>query len=410
MKPSGIAALAAALLALGPAAYAKDQCLACHESMGGKHQAIVKSFAADIHREKGLSCSSCHGGDPAGEDAGAAMNPAAGFVGAPSKADIPKFCGKCHSQPGFMKKYNPSLPVDQELKYFTSVHGRRLKAGDDKVAACSDCHTAHSIRPAKDPASSVYAKNVPQTCGRCHADAKLMAPYKIPTDQLVQYIRSVHGRALLEKGDTAAPACNTCHGNHGAAPPGVADIGQVCGMCHVNNAEFFKSSPMAKAWAKRKFHMCATCHTAHDIQHPTAQLLSSVNGLCLKCHRPDSASMKVAASMKSELELVESSYLGAKKAILAAEQKGMDMSEARDLWDAARMSMYQAKTAVHTFRAQDVAKIADQGIASARRAMKAAWDAVADFRNRRVGLGVASLLITCLVLAIYLKLRDIEGD
>ena len=42
-------------------------------------------------------------------------------------------------------------------------------------------------------------------------------------------------------------------------------------------------------------------------------------------------------------------------------------------------------------------------------AMRAALDAVADFRNRRVGLGVASLLITCLVLAIYLKLRDIEG-
>jgi hypothetical protein len=235
-----------------------------------------------------------------------------------------------------------------------------------------------------------------------------MAPYKIPTDQQAKYTRSVHGKALLEKGDTSAPVCNTCHGNHGAVPPGVADISQVCGMCHVNNAEFFKSSPMAKPWAQRKFHLCATCHTAHDIQHPTSQLLSSENGVCIKCHRPESSSMKAAASMKSELDLEESSYLGAEKSILAAEEKGMDMAEARDLWGTARMSMYQARTAVHSFRAENVAKIADAGIASARQAAQAALDAVADFRSRRVGLGIASLFITWLVLAIYLKLRDIE--
>lgn len=398
------------IIAWPAAAFAESQCVKCHAaSDDAKQRAVVMAFAKDIHREKGLSCHSCHGGDPTKSDMGEAMNPEAGFTGVPSRADIPKFCGKCHSQPSFMKKYNPSLPVDQELKYSTSVHGQKRKAGDDKVAVCSDCHTAHSIRPAKDPVSSVYSKNVPQTCGRCHADAKLMAAYKIPTDQLSKYTRSVHGKALLEKGDTSAPVCNTCHGNHGAVPPGVADISQVCGMCHVNNAEFFRSSPMAKPWAKRKFHLCATCHTAHDIQHPTTLLLSSENGVCLKCHRPESKQLQVAAGIKSELELVESSYAGAEKAILAAEEKGMDMAEARDLWGAARMSMYQARTAVHTFRAQDVAKIADQGIAGSRKAAQAALDAVADFRNRRVGLGVATLFISLLVLALYLKMRDIES-
>ncbi len=398
------------MLTAGPAAAVQNQCAVCHATLGEKHQAILKAFDNDIHRERGLSCDSCHGGNPALDDAAAAMSPDAGFVGAPSKADMPKFCGKCHSNPAYMKKFNPSLPVDQELTYYTSVHGQRLKAGDAAVAACADCHIAHSIRPAKDPTSSVYVKNIPQTCGKCHSNVQLMAPYKIPTDQLAQYTSSVHGKALFEKGDTAAPVCTTCHGNHGAVPPGVENIGQVCGMCHVHNAEFFQSSPMAKPWAKRKFHMCATCHHEHDIQHPTAQLLSPDNGICMKCHSPSSPQIAVASAMQKKLESIEDAYQRAQKDILAAEEKGMDMAEARDLWDASRMAMYQSKTAIHHFSAASVAEVADPGIQNAEKADQAAKDAAADFQNRRIGLGVASLFITFLVVVIYLKIKDFESS
>jgi hypothetical protein len=309
-----------------------------------------------------------------------------------------------------MKKYNPSLPVDQELKYFTSIHGQRLKTGDNKVATCASCHRTHSIRPAKDPISSVYPKNIPQTCGKCHSDPKLMAPYKIPTDQAAKYTRSVHGRALLGRGDTAAPVCNTCHGNHGAAPPGVESIGRICGTCHVQNEQYFMSSPMAKPWGAKKYHICATCHTEHDIQHPTPELLSAEKGVCLKCHRPSSVPIRDAAAMKAKLVQIESAYQGAKNAISMAEEKGMDMAEARDLWDGSRMSLYQSKTAVHTFQPEKVAEIADKGIEAAAKAKKAADDAAAEFKFRRIGLGVASLLITFLVLAIYLKIKDIESS
>ena len=396
-------------LAVSPVAGAAavDHCVSCHATLDKKHSVVVKDFAGDIHREKGLNCASCHGGDPAQEGPAEAMNPDKGFVGAPAKGDIPRFCGKCHSNPAYMKKFNPSLPVDQELKYSTSMHGRRLKGGDTNVATCAACHTAHSIRPAKDPTSSVYAKNIPQTCGKCHSDAKRMAPYKIPTDQVALYMRSVHGKALLEKGDTAAPVCNTCHGNHGAAPPGAADIGHVCGMCHPHNAELFLTSPMAKPWRGRKYHICATCHTHHGIQPPTTALLSQESGVCLRCHRPASPALRVATAIQAKLQGVEGMYRDAGAAILRAEDKGMDMGVARDAWDAARAAMYQARTAVHAFRVQTVAEAADPGYAAAQKARKAAEAAVRDFRNRRVGLGVASLIITLLVLALYLKARDI---
>lgn len=392
---------------LAAPARAGSQCVVCHATLGDKHQAILRSFEGDIHKEKGLSCHSCHGGNPDKEDMGEAKD--ASFIGAPSKAGMPHFCGRCHSDPAFMKKYNPSLPVDQEAKYLTSVHGTRLKAGDAKAAACANCHPAHSIRPAKDPVSSVYPQNIPQTCGKCHADAKLMAPYRLPADQVEKYKRSVHGRALLDKGDSAAPVCNTCHGNHGAQPPGIANIGHVCGMCHANNEEFFKGSPMARPWEKKKFHMCATCHSHHDVQKPSLDLLSPETGLCRKCHLPSSHPFAVASAMKAKLASAESSYRAAELSIAQAEEKGMDMAEARDALDSSRTSLYQAKTAVHTFNAKKVAELADLGTASAGKAKKSALDAVGEFMHRRIGLGVATLLIAFLAGALYLKVRDIES-
>ncbi|MBI5622403.1 MAG: cytochrome c3 family protein [Elusimicrobia bacterium] len=403
------AVLTALLLAPCEAAPAKDQCVICHATMGDAHQAILKSFSRDIHREVGLSCSSCHGGDSSSDDPGKAMSAEEGFIGAPTKAETPKFCGKCHSDPATMKKYNPSLPVDQEVKYFTSIHGKRLQAGDAKVAVCTNCHTAHSIRPAKDPSSTVYSKNIPQTCGKCHSDAKLMASYKLPADQVAKYTGSVHGRALLEKGDTAAPVCNTCHGNHGAVPPGVENIGHVCGMCHAHNEEFFEAGPMAKAWKKRKFHICATCHDHHDIKHPTSELLSTGDGICRKCHPSDSRQVKAAGIMKAKLDEISDSYLAAEKSIQAAEEKGLDMAEARDLWDGARMSLFQSKTSVHTFRPEKVAEAASPGIEATLKARRSADEAVREFGQRRVGLGIASLFLTLLALGLYLKVRDLES-
>ncbi len=94
----------------------------------------------------------------------------------------------------------------------------------------------------------VFPWNIPQTCGRCHADPEYMKPYKIPTNQLAEYKQSVHARALFEKKDLSAPVCNDCHGNHGANPPEVAAVAFVCRQCHPANGELFSKSPHKKAF------------------------------------------------------------------------------------------------------------------------------------------------------------------
>ena len=78
--------------------------------------------------------------------------------------------------------------------------------------------------------------------------------------------RSVHWAAMTAKGDLSAPTCNSCHGNHGAVPPGVNWVGNVCGQCHTVQADLFKSSVHAKAFTEMGTPGCATCHENHAIR------------------------------------------------------------------------------------------------------------------------------------------------
>ena len=141
-----------------------------------------------------------------------------------------------------MRGFNPSLPTDQLSKYKESQHGiLLLQEKDSKAAQCVSCHGVHGIRGPKSRQSKVHPQAIPETCGHCHADAKYMAGYKkddgtpLPTDQLEKYKQSVHGKALLEKGDLGAPACNSCHGNHAAMPPKVSS--RLAGLPHLPFAE-----------------------------------------------------------------------------------------------------------------------------------------------------------------------------
>ena len=85
--------------------------------------------------------------------------------------NVNKTCATCHSSAVFMRNYNPGLPIDQEEKYKTSVHGMKHAKGDMKVAVCSSCHGSHDILKAVDAKSHVNAANLPVTCGKCHPGA-----------------------------------------------------------------------------------------------------------------------------------------------------------------------------------------------------------------------------------------------
>jgi predicted CXXCH cytochrome family protein len=457
-----------------------DQCLTCHEEVGGPVPAL---FRHDIHFTKKIPCSGCHGGNPATDDMARAMDSTAGFIGVPKGDAISKMCARCHSDAermktfgsslplgqweslqasvhgklssaggehavqcitchnahgivpvrdpsapvyplnvvkkctgchasaSFMRSFNPSLAVDQLEKYRTSVHGARNANGDIKTAQCASCHGSHAILRSSDVKSRVNPANLPGTCSKCHSDAAYMKEYGIPTDQYEKYAKSVHGIALLKKHDTGAPACNSCHGNHGAAPPGVASISNVCGTCHALNADLFAESPHKKAFDAQGLPECETCHSNHEIVAAQDTMLGvSSEAVCSTCHSAteNPKGFAAARNMRSLVDSLNAMEGLAGTLVEEAEQKGMEIGEAKFKLRDVRQARLETRTIVHAFNEAKFRPVAEKGFMQAGLIQTEARGAIREFYFRRIGLGVSSLIITVLAVCLWLLIRRID--
>ncbi|MBU1318571.1 MAG: cytochrome c3 family protein [candidate division Zixibacteria bacterium] len=388
----------------------KNTCVECHLQLDDELLAPAEAFENDVHNRLGVLCVGCHGGDSAAEDADDAMSKQMGFIGAPSPLEIPKLCSKCHADPVYIKTFNPQLPTDQYSKYLTSMHGVKNLKGDQKVAQCASCHRAHDIRAANDPKSSVYAINIPATCAHCHADSVYMAGRGIPTNQMEQYASSVHGVALLEKHDVGAPACNSCHGNHGAMPPGITSIERVCGLCHANNMTFFEESTHFEYFQGMNARACETCHSNHAIAKPSIEMLAGEHSVCLQCHDPKDGTGGIEAAMQMRMAIDSLSGLidDVNARLDDADQKGLYVTNALFTLKDATQNLFEAKTAVHILNADSVSGITLDGDKLAQQASVVADGLLADYVVRRIGLAVSVVVLLFLALLIWIKVRRIE--
>ena len=389
----------------------KNSCVDCHARLDDPRLSTpVKLFENDTHRSRGLSCNDCHGGDPSSDTSEGAKDPRKGFLGKPRTVDIPAYCGKCHSDANLMKRFNPSLRVDQESEYYTSVHGRLLKSGEEKVATCISCHTVHGIRAVSDPLSSVYPLNVADTCAKCHGSADYMSTFKIASDQVAKFKTSVHAKALYEKQDLSAPTCNDCHGNHGATPPGIASVANVCGQCHARQADLFQTSPHKAAFDQQGLAECVTCHSNHDIAAPTDQMIGTQQGaLCINCHESGDKGFAAAGHMRSRLDQLIASIDKSKEILSVAERKGMEVSKPKFELKAATDALTHARVLIHSSSAAEVDKVAGPGLDVANKGYQAGLDALSELSFRRKGLAVSLVFIVFLALLVYLKIRQIES-
>jgi hypothetical protein len=334
-------------------------CTKCHDSdmFTPLQRAKVRTFHNDVHAEVGLSCHDCHGGNPDPKaDITEAMDPAFAanpYVGVPKRLGIPEFCGRCHSSADVMKRFNPAARVDEVTEYRSSMHGKRLALGDEKVATCIDCHSVHDIKRKSNPDAPVYPTHVAETCGRCHSNAKTMAPYGIATDQQARWRISVHAKAMFEKNDLTAPTCNDCHGNHGATPPGVQSVSFVCGNCHGREAELFRASTKMPGWAQHnelladgakcgdchddaraklsmtQFSDCVTCHENHAVVRPSVAMIGVLPDVpCAFCHEGTGA----LASLVAEPAKKASHYREVRDTLVAAATQLKLTGDARFDW------------------------------------------------------------------------------
>lgn len=312
-----------------------SSCIVCHSK-------IRAEYRGSIHAAAGLSCVDCHGGDPNDMEE-TAMSPAAGFRGHPSRSRIPEFCASCHAKRDLMRPYG--LPADQYSEYQTSPHGQALAKGDTRVAVCTDCHTSHHILPPDNPLSAVAPMNLPRTCARCHADRSYMAPYNLPTNQLDQFVGSVHGQALLEGQNRAAPNCASCHGSHGARPPDVAHLDLVCGRCHGNMAEAFRASVHHRPAAAGRMSPCTGCHQHHAIQRPTSDLLTAS---CGRCHELHGKVRELSRQLRSMLDNARQDLEKSRAAVKAAAAAGLEVTELQFRLEEAHTHLLQAAVVQHT--------------------------------------------------------------
>lgn len=383
-----------------------DRCYACHKEI----ENLPKDFSEnDVHLHANLACSSCHGGDPKSDDQEIAMSPAKGFIGVPKKKDIPKFCGKCHSNIDFMRAYQPRIATDQVSQYYTSLHGQKLLTGDENVAECASCHSAHKILPAKDPRSTVHKLNVPGTCNNCHGNSDLMKKYKLPSSALADYSKSVHGVALLKNKDLGAPACNDCHGNHGAMPPGITSISHVCGTCHAINMEYFNTTRMAKAFEEQDFHGCEQCHGNHAVLKPNDEMINvGKESKCVECHSSGDEGYEVSQKIYSSLTQLKKSYEAAYAKYLEVRRKGMNDVEIGFQLQDAKQALIQSRTLVHTFDSAKVGAKTSEGMLISNKASILAQKEIDEYYTRRNGFALATVAFLIFAVALYFKIKDKE--
>ncbi len=330
----------------------QNSCAMCHgeaDLWEGETQRLFispESLADDVHRQKGVNCHDCHGGNPGSFDVPEAhstkvldeasgvkpfrlplsevrkacgtchqeqkqgletgVHAEAGETG-PEAKKLPLDCGRCHGEkahgilavgdarsatfPDHQVELCGGCHEAEKGEYLASVHGQGLeRAGLMGVAVCASCHGAHGIFPAQDKSSSLYPAHVAHTCGKCHRFI----------EERLQ--RSVHGNPPKGPAQQPAPAgpverkptCTDCHQKHeradpplGASRPGGSDR---CGDCHA------ESSPGDAVGLHAKLTdlgyvpaaKCSGCHGAHDvlpISDPRSSLSpASRQRTCKKCH------------------------------------------------------------------------------------------------------------------------------
>ncbi|MFQ6673320.1 MAG: cytochrome b/b6 domain-containing protein [Fidelibacterota bacterium] len=274
-----------------------DGCRSCHEGGSEEYQVhgrIAVGESADIP-----TCASCHGDHD--------ILPSSAKLSRVHPINLPKTCGQCHEDLNLTRKYELLLDHPVEV-YENSVHGKATGGGIHIAATCNDCHSvggsAHKIFSTGNPLSTVNHFNIPATCGKCHQGVK------------ADYWEGIHGK-LASRGETLAPVCTDCHGEHGIISPSdprspvsktrVAEA--ICSPCHestrlnekyglpVGRLVTFIDSYHGLKSKTGDIHVanCASCHGVHRIlpsSDPTSTIYpGNLRKTCGECHPGISAAL-----------------------------------------------------------------------------------------------------------------------
>ena len=209
-------------------------------------------------------------------------------------------CINCHLQ---QKDARLSAPA---RNFKSDIHAQ-------KGFSCLDCHgnVAHSgddprnITPGIGFLTKPRRRDIPAMCGRCHSDAAFMKRYNpmLRVDEVAEYRTSVHGKRLLEMGDTAVATCIDCHPAHRILPPSdptssvyPTHVAATCGRCHADSvrmAPYGIPTNQEKLWTTsvhgvqmltKGDNSAPTCNDCHGNHGATPPGVGDLPHVCGQCH------------------------------------------------------------------------------------------------------------------------------
>jgi predicted CXXCH cytochrome family protein len=385
-------------------------CVDCHAKLADHRLSDpTRLLTASVHKGLEGGCVACHGGD-AREPTERAHSAQHGYRGKPSPKDIPEVCGDCHSNATYMRRFSAQIGIDQLAMYHVSGHHAALEQGEMRAATCISCHGAHDIKPPSDASSPVNRKNVVKTCAKCHGDPDHPARKRSKSDPVADWTKGVHGIAMLERNETAAAICIDCHGNHGAAPPGVADIHRACGKCHADESERFERSAHKEPFGRLGLRECEECHRNHAIEAPGDFMLQLGEGnVCAKCHASSPDKLSVGTKIYATLAHAHDVAEAARAEAAQARKAGLLIPEA----DVAEKEMMTAlrlmRAAVHDVDPSKIEHDLADVQAKAKRVNEAAAQKRAELVIARRGYIVFIALIAGMVGLLVLKIRRLSS-
>lgn len=252
----------------------KVNCGFCHDRADEEFYSGIHGRALKRGAPYAPTCSECHGEHY--------ILPHNDIRSRTYKMKIPVLCGKCHREGAPVARVYNIPERDILSNYSQSIHGEGLfKQGLIVTATCNDCHGNHLVLPHTNTNSTVSARNIAQTCTRCHARIEEV------------HTKIIKGE-LWEKEPGAIPACSDCHRPHtirrASLVLGTSD--QECLKCH-EKPDVFKtvydqqvSLTVKKEEIQNSSHKnipCVKCHSDIDPQRKRpCETAGRVD--CSNCH------------------------------------------------------------------------------------------------------------------------------
>ena len=134
------------------------------------------------------------------------------------------------------------------------------------------------------------------------------------------------------------------------------------------------------------------------------------DALCIKCHSVETnpKGFEVAKNMRQLVDSLALLEVNAGLLIGEAEQKGMEVTEAKFKLRDVKQAQLQSRTMVHSFNEAKFKETIDKGFKAAAIVTTDARAAIDEYSFRRIGLGIASIVITIVAISLYVFIKRIE--